>query len=188
MVKPIYVLNDDPLYFTIQYLDHGDPTRRATLQSGWKRFNRLDPATRQTYQLYIRPTFPSVQVIVEHLLPEGTPAGRYRIETFVPGNHATTRKAIFTVADQAGSRGEGAIYLDEKVVLVDMYELSDVWYPLGEFDLDTACFEGIGRVRQYDISQEEPEAEASFGPVRWIPLTSCEGGNRFDAPVGTPLA
>lgn len=186
MLKPIYVLNDDALYFGIQYIDHGDPGRRAALQAGWKKFNRLDPATRQAYQLYVRQSFPSVQVMVEHLLPPGTPSGRYRIETFVPGTHATTRKAIFTVAEQLGSRGEGQIYMDEKVVLVDMLELSDVWYPLGEYLLDPARHADIGRVRQYDMSQEEPPAEVCFGPVRWIPMDSNAAGVRFDAPVGTP--
>jgi murein DD-endopeptidase MepM/ murein hydrolase activator NlpD len=67
-----------------------------------------------------------------------------------------------------------------------MLELLDVWQPLGEFYLDPSQHPHIGRVRQFDLSREEPPREISFGPVRWVPLLVPPGqGLRYDSPVGT---
>jgi len=86
----------------------------------------------------------------------------------------------------------GEVKFDDPVVaVVDMYRLYDVWVPLGEFDLDPGHFPISGRVREYDITREEPPAEITFGPVRYIPLFETEEPSgetltRFDPPVGAP--
>jgi murein DD-endopeptidase MepM/ murein hydrolase activator NlpD len=183
----IFVFNDDPQYFLIHYLDNGDPTRRAALQAQWQTFNRADPARKQTYKIWVRPTNPTLEVMVEHQLPPASPAGRYRVETFVPGKHATTRQAIFSVAHNIHRTLRGDFELDENLAIIDMYELSDVWQPLGEFQLDPSLHPKVGRVCQYDISRENPLAEIAFGPVRWVPLAVLPpNGLRFDSPVGSP--
>jgi len=182
----IYVLNDDPQFFSIQYLDNGDPTKLAALQGLWQPFNRTDPSTGQTYKLYIKPSNGSLEVSMDHVLPPQTPPGRYRAETFVPGKHATTRRAIFSVANDLRYTVEG-VEVTEELAIVDMFDSFDVWLPLGEFFLDPSRHPRIGRVRQYDISSENPATEISFGPVRWVPLTVLSGdGLRYDSPVGTP--
>ena len=185
MAGTIFVFNDDPEYFAVYYLDNGDPDRRSALQAQWKTFSRTDPARRQTYKMWVRPTNPALEVIVEHLLPSSSPPGRYRVETFVPGKHATTRQAIFSVAHNSHRTLHGEVELDESLAIVDMYELNDVWHPLGEFQLDPGQHPKIGRVCQYDISREDPPAEISFGPLRWVPLAVLPpNGLRFDSPVG----
>lgn len=187
MPGTIFVFNDDPQYFAIHYLDNGDPDRQAVLQAQWQTFSRTDPARRQTYKMWVRPTNSALEVIVEHALPSASPPGRYRVETFVPGKHATTRQAIFSVAHNMHRSINGEVELDEKLALVDMYELSDVWHPLGEFQLDPGLHPKIGRVCQYDVSREDPPAEISFGPLRWVPLAVLPpNGLRFDSPVGLP--
>ena len=187
MANAIYIPNDDPQYFSINYLDHGDPTRRAVLYAQWQSFNRLDPSTRQSHKIWVRPSNYQTEVTVDHLMPPASPAGRYRVETFVPGKHASTRKAIFTIATGVRPSEKGDLHLEETLAVVDMSALFDVWTPLGEFYLDPTRHADIGRVRQYDISGEEPPEEVSFGPVRWLPVMGRSGdGQPYDSPVGEP--
>ena len=101
----VYVLNDDPQHFSIKYVDNGDPAKRADLESGWKHFNRTDPGTGQTYKIDVRPTNPIKEVIVDRFFPSGHPPGRYRLDVFVPGKHATSRKAIYSVLHSRPSEG-----------------------------------------------------------------------------------
>ena len=185
MPGPITVLNQDPLNFSVIYYDNGDPAKRAALEAQWLTFDRKDPSTGQTYTIWSRPTSGTMDVTIDHTLPAGTPAGRYRIETFVPGKHATTRKALFTISH--GFRTEnGQVVHEEPLAVIDMYDVYDTWVSLGEFELDPIHYPLSGRVRQYGLSLEMPRAEVSFGPVRWSPLFAQPfGGVRFDSPVGT---
>lgn len=187
MSDAIYTINDDPEYYSIRYFDNGDPARKSFLASQWQFFSRLDPSTRQTYKIFVRSTNPANEVVVDHFLPPSSPAGRYRVETFVPGKHATTRKAIFTIIHNLRPDERGETRLEEMLALVDMEMLIDVWVSLGVFYLAPSLHADIGRVRQYDLSREDPAREISFGPVRWVPVVSnSSNGARFDAPVGTP--
>ncbi|MEW5871754.1 MAG: M23 family metallopeptidase [Chloroflexota bacterium] len=187
MTDVVYVLNDDLQHFAIYYFDYGDPLKRTALQEEWLTFTRVDPLSQQPYNIWARPSNDTMDVAVDHSLPPSTPAGRYRIETFIPGKHATTRKAIFTICHKVHNSYQLEQHLDEILVIVDMHDLYDVWHPLGEFDLDPAQHPLIGRVRQYDLTREDPPTEISFGPVRWVPVTALPGDSpRFDSPVGTP--
>lgn len=193
MAAPIYVFNDDAQYFVIKYNDAGDAAKRAAMEARWKRFDRPDPSTGQTHKILYRPTSLTLEAQVDHLMPAASPAGRYRIETFVPGKHATTRRALFTVAHNFRLENGQPAYNDD-IALVNMYDLYDAWYSLGEYDLDPARDAWSGRVRQFDLSIEEPALEVAFGPVRWVPVQtgggsgggSGAGGTAiFDSPVGT---
>lgn len=187
MAEPIYVVNEDPLFFSVHYHDHGDPVKRSALQTGWQIFERSDPATRQNYKIWVRPSNEVVEVTVDRLLPPGTPAGYYRIETFVPARHANTRKAVFTIVTDADPPAEGRERLTEQLVILDMLDANDVWCSLGEYYLDQGKHPLIGRVRQVDLSREDPPREIAYGPVRWVPLAFAPGdGPTFDSPVGTP--
>lgn len=183
MIKPFVVFNEDQNNFTITYYVN-DQKKQQYLHSLWKSFNSYDPALAQTVKILCRPTNPNMEVTVEHYLPSGAPAGRYRVETFVPSKHSNSRKAIFTVThnikDENGSKNE-----EYTMVVVDLSELHDVWYSLGEYYFDPAVGREIGRVRQYDLSLEDPPLESSYGPVRWIPLFGQGMLHRFDAPVGS---
>lgn len=180
------ITNEEGQDYTITYFDNGDPALAETLKAKWQTYNRYDPATRQSQKVLIRPTADVLELMLDRLMPADLPAGRYRIETFIPGRHATTRKALFIIAHDLRTGDDGEQKLDEKIVLVDMYELYDVWKSLGDYQLDPAKHSEIGRVRQFDITREEPAAEISFGPVRWLPIPAPSGKNaRFDSPVGS---
>lgn len=215
MPEPIYVLPGDQDNFAVRYEDHNDPARKAALESGWKHFNRYDPATDRTYYIWYRPTSHLSEVMVDFKMPTEAPFGLYRVETFIPGRHATTRRGLFTVANNFRV-DEGTLLYDDTVVSIDMYHEFDKWIPMGDFLLGPGQHSLSGRVRQYNLSLEDPAAQVSFGPVRWIPLATMptpeslepsdpvspptpapvpvnpptpsprpEGAPRFDAPVGT---
>jgi murein DD-endopeptidase MepM/ murein hydrolase activator NlpD len=182
----IYVLNEDPVNFVVEYFDNGDPARRSTLQAQWQYFNRFDPGRRQYYKVWLRSTQAALDVSVDHLLPADAPAGRYRVETFVPAKHATTQQAVFLIGTGAHPDDKGEAQLDESLALVDMNALYDTWHPLGEYDLEPSSHPWVGRVRQLSYSREDPPREISFGPVRWVPMLVQDGsGLRYDSPVGT---
>lgn len=183
--EPVYVLNDDIEYFNVNYYDTGDPSKRSELESGWQAYKRIDPSTKRTFDLKIRPSNYKSEVSVDYFLPPGNKPGRFRIETFIPGQHATTRKAIFSILHNEEDE-RGISILKEAIHIVDMMDLKDVWKPLGTFHLDPRTHPDVGRVRQYDITQEDPPTEISFGPVRWIPLFYPEPGHMlYNSPVGT---
>jgi murein DD-endopeptidase MepM/ murein hydrolase activator NlpD len=185
MPDPIYVLTEDTQYFSVTYYDNNNPTLRSSLESQWKKFNRTDPASKKSLKIWCRPTNPTTQVTVDYLLPPQSPAGRYRVETYVPGIHATTRNAIFAIANNFRQVDSQTIH-DNPIAVVDMYDLFDIWHPLGEFDFDPGKDATSGRIRQFDLSREDPATEISFGPMRWVPMTMLSpGGLRFSSPVGT---
>lgn len=189
MADTLYVQNDDPENVVIRYYDNGDPQKRSELETAWQVYERFDPSTRELFKIRFRPTTHVTEVVVETVMPPGGIPGRYRVETFIPGQHATTRRALFTVAYDLLIRESDQAFMDleERMVLVDMHDIYDVWFSLGDYVLDPGKHPLIGRVRQYDISREDPPTEISFGPVRWVPLPEPGSvSGRFDPPVGTP--
>lgn len=176
--------NENAQDYIITYFDNGDPEVSTSLDSRWQTYNRYDPATKKNYKILIRPTANALEMMLDRYMPADMPAGRYRIETLIPGRHATTRKALFMIARGLITKERDQQQLDEKLVFVDMSDLYDVWVSLGEFDLDPKVHAEIGRVRQFDITREDPAEEISFGPVRWLAVPPGSGV-RFDSPVGT---
>ncbi len=187
MAEPIYLITDDPQFFTIGYFDDGNPARRAKLEARWRHFRRRDPATGHKYQVWFRRTSRRPEVYVAYWMPPDSPAGRYRVETFIPGRFATTRRAYFTVANNfRQDPANGQTVHDDTFTLVDMLHRYDVWVPLGEYDLEPGMHPESGRVHQVTQSPEDPPALVSFGPVRWVPVPPRQAGApRFGPPVGT---
>ncbi|PWH16187.1 MAG: hypothetical protein DDG59_09930 [Anaerolineae bacterium] len=184
MTKPLYVLNHEDENYVIQY-HVTDGAKLEFLKSQWKRFKCYDPALSQTYEVLCRPTNPNLEVTVDRYLPPGAPAGPYRVEIFVPAKFSTSKRVIFTITYKVNYNDSG-VQEEYNYAMVDMSELSDVWHPLGEFYLDPSLGREIGKVRQYDLSIEDPPALAAYGPVRWVPLFSPPSKvSRFDAPVGS---
>lgn len=184
MTQPLYVLNHEDQNFLIQYHVE-DAAKKEYLKSQWKTFKCYDPALAQTYEILCRPTNPNLEVTVDRYLPAGAASGPYRIEVFVPAKHSNSKRVIYTITHRVNYVDSSA-QEEYSYVMVDMSQLSDVWHPLGEFHLDPSAGREIGKVRQYDLSIEDPPAEASYGPVRWVPLFSLPGKKtRFDAPVGS---
>jgi murein DD-endopeptidase MepM/ murein hydrolase activator NlpD len=182
-----YVLNEDSLNFLVEYFDNGDPAKRKTLQDQWQYFTRYDPGRQQNYKMWLRLSSDAIEVAVDHVLPAEAPAGRYRIETFVPGKHATSQRAAFLIGTGVHPNERGGTDLDDRIAIVDMDELCDVWYSLGEFDLQPSLNPLVGRVRQFAFTREDPQRQVSFGPVRWVPVeASNDTDPRFDSPVGMP--
>jgi murein DD-endopeptidase MepM/ murein hydrolase activator NlpD len=171
MPDPIYILPGDKNNFRVKYEDQNDPGKKAALENAWKHFNRYDPATGETYYLWYRQTSPKSEVMVDYSLPPTAPFGLYRIEVFVPGRHATTRLAIFTIANNFRSE-DGKLVYDDTVASIDMYHIFDAWVSLGEYLVNSSAHPLSGRVRQHIISLEDPPASVSFGPLRWVPLAT----------------
>ena len=171
MPDPIYVLPGDKNYFRVLYEDQNNAARRASLENSWKHFNRVDPSTGRRYYIWYRPSSRKSEVMVDYSLPPTTTFGLYRIETFVPGRYATTRRAIFTVANNF-REVDGKLMYDDTVTSIDMYHEFDTWVSLGEFLLKPSTNPLSGRVRQFILSLEDPSASISFGPVRWVPLAT----------------
>jgi len=65
MPGPIYILTDDTEHFSVNYHDYGDPSRRTQLEAGWQTFTRRDPATNQTFKIWVRNTNPHMEVSAE---------------------------------------------------------------------------------------------------------------------------
>lgn len=196
MPDTYYVMNEDPQFFVVSYEDNGDLAKRAALAAQWKKFDRQEPSTGNTYRIWYRPTSPNLQVTVDYVLSPQAPSGRYRIETYIPGRHATAKKALYTVASNFRVVS-GQVTHDEPVVVINQLDIYDKWQPLGEYFLEPGVYSTSGRVRQFDLSPDNPVSEVSCGPVRWVPLfmttptPPAAGGEmpstglRFDAPIGT---
>jgi murein DD-endopeptidase MepM/ murein hydrolase activator NlpD len=186
MPSTVYVGTKIRRFFSIIYESNVDPARKIALEALWKRFNRFDPSTGRTYSILYRPTNRKLEMHVDYRMPPESPPGRYRVEVFIPGRHATTRRAIFSIAHNFRIENNVEVH-DDKVSVVDMYHLYDVWFPLAELDFDPGANPQSGRVRQYELSLEDPPAEITFGPIRWVPLFTTDGDDmpRFDAPIGT---
>lgn len=101
--------------------------------------------------------------------------GRYVIETFVPGEHATTRGATYFITYHVN--GERC----QDQVVVDQQRYSDVWIPLGIYDLDPA-FADSGVINLIDMTRDPNPREIAFSAIRWRPAPVGAG---FDSPVGS---
>ncbi|MBN2145858.1 MAG: peptidoglycan DD-metalloendopeptidase family protein [Anaerolineales bacterium] len=109
-------------------------------------------------------------------LPAITKPGRYVIETFVPGQHATTKSAqYFVVFYENGQRKETR-------VLLNQLNYSDSWVSLGTYEIN-AKNNDDGRVNLVDVTDDTTTKEIAFTTIRWRPLS--EGGVGYDAPIGT---
>lgn len=86
-------------------------------------------------------------------LPE---PGSYLVSAFVPGRDATTRNAQYTIVHAGG----------ESIARVNQHAVSEVWMPLGSFELD-----GQGIVRLTDRTGEADSArfKVNFDAIRWQP-------------------
>jgi hypothetical protein len=126
MTELIVIQPGDSQFFSVKYEDGGDPAKKTVLESAWKHFNRLDPATGKTYYIWYRNTDQRGNVLVDYKMPITSPLGLYRVETFVPGKNATTHKAVFTVANNVRQEGGEPKY-DDTLAVIDMGAVSDIW-------------------------------------------------------------
>ena len=124
----------------------------------------------------VRPTS-NIQTLYAQYLPALPKAGRYIIEVFIPGTHATSRAAMYFVVYYSNGQHK------ETQVTINQLLYSDVWVSLGSYDLDPANADS-GRVNLVDVTTDEKVRELAFTAIRWRPVTS--GGPGFDAPIGTP--
>ena len=198
MTKPFYVKPGDARYFTVKYQDNGNPSLKAQLEGAWKHFNREDLNTGKTWYIWYRPANNKTQVTADYIMPSEAPLGLYRVETFVPGKNATTRKAFFTVANNFRIEN-GQPRFDDQMISIDMFDRFDEWVSLGEYLLDPGGHMLSGRVRAYDLTMEPSGTMITFGPVRWVPLFTTEGEgeddtvpqprpaeSKLDFPIGIP--
>jgi murein DD-endopeptidase MepM/ murein hydrolase activator NlpD len=197
MASTFYVKPGASHSFLVKYQDHENPSLRAQLEGLWKHFNRNDLSTGTTWYIWYRPANNKTQVTVDYLMPKEAPLGLYRVETFVPGKNATTRKAFFTVAHNFRIENSQPRF-DDQMVSIDMFDRFDEWVSLGEYLLDPGGHMLSGRVRAYDLTMEPSGTMITFGPVRWVPLFTTEGPgeeevkpeprsleSKLDFPVGT---
>lgn len=133
------------------------------------RFNRYDPETGKSYLIWYLPRqTESLDVI--WTMPAELPGGWYRVETFVPGTHATSREVLYYMMSSESS--------DPVIALIDQSTYSDMWVPLF-----TQVLEPGVEIKQSLQTNETAEREIAIGPLRLLPLDTSIP--RFDAPVGT---
>ena len=175
MADPIYVPSGDSKLFKVEYPQGISEAARAALEAGWSRFNRLDPNTGKTWYIWYRSSNYKQQVTVNFSMPASAPLGLYRVEVFVPGKNATSIKAMYSVANKFRTEN-GQLVWEDTLASVDMSHVYDQWVSLGEYVLEPGNQPLSGRVRQFDLTQENPPTRITFGPVRWVPLFIQGGG------------
>ncbi len=106
-------------------------------------------------------------------------AGRYEIAVWVPGTHATTRRARYHIRGVAGHDSTVIVELDQN-------RYYDRFVPLGIFDLD-ASRPDAGAVNLTNLTGETGR-EVAFSPLRWKLIGDTPDAplaDGYDAPVGT---
>jgi murein DD-endopeptidase MepM/ murein hydrolase activator NlpD len=143
---------------------------------GWKMYEipANPPANPVKQQIWYRKARNDRHVTVTYKMP--TPlafiSGKYRIEVFIPDEHASVTRAGFSVTDRLDAANKPV----ETPVTVNMAKVSNVWVPLGEYELELEKGPLIGQVRQFDDTDEAlktaagKDHEIAFGPVRWVPV------------------
>lgn len=113
-------------------------------------------------------------------MPDITTSGKYNVSAWIPGLHATTRRARYYV--------HGVVGENQPVpVDVNQQRFSDVWVSLGIFELD-ANNPSSGQVNLTNFTGEEGR-EVGFAGIRWHKVVEGTPGvllaDGFDAPIGT---
>ncbi|HSM57294.1 MAG TPA: peptidoglycan DD-metalloendopeptidase family protein [Candidatus Sulfomarinibacteraceae bacterium] len=114
--------------------------------------------------------------------PDILESGYYDISVWVPGQHATTRKAQYHVHGVVGAK-------EPIVIAVNQMRFSDSWVSLGTFELD-ADNPMSGQVNLTNHTDEDGRRIA-FAAIRWRKVSKpvrdeIRLADGFDAPVGTP--
>lgn len=114
-------------------------------------------------------------------LPDIEVSGHYDVSVWVPGQHATTRRAQYHIHGVVGEK-------DPIIVEVNQMRFSDKWVSLGVYELD-ANNPMSGQVNLTNHTSEEGRRIA-FAGVRWRKVQppapeEARLADGFDAPVGT---
>ena len=142
-----------------------------TPEAGWA----LQFADVQGNMVRVRKTS-KTQTMYATYKPALPQAGRYIVETFIPGTNATTKSAqYFVVYYDKGTRKENRVILNQ-------LNYSNQWVSLGTFDLDPKNADA-GRVNLVDITNDDTPREITFTAIRWRTGVGLKHG--FDAPIGT---
>jgi murein DD-endopeptidase MepM/ murein hydrolase activator NlpD len=159
--------------YTITYTD---PEDKANLETGWLAYDMTQntPDKYQPWRIWYRQVSAQRQIEVTYHMPSNNYfiPGRYRIDCFVPDQHATVRDASFAVTRAIDGQGHAV----EETINLDFWPVNNEWVPLGEFNFDIGRSPEIGKVRQFDDSSKNltigniKKREVSFGPIRWVPL------------------
>jgi hypothetical protein len=145
--------------------------------SGWtQKFTDVEG-----HAVHVRNTTKNQAVAVSYY-PGIPKAGRFTVEVFIPGTHATTRGANYFVVHHANGQRQ------EAHIVVNQYSYSDTWVPLGTYDMDPLMDE-TGRVNLVDVTNDATVKEIAFSAIRWRSVEAGPapqpGGPGYDAPVGT---
>lgn len=113
-------------------------------------------------------------------MPDITVSGKYNISVWVPGIHATSRRARYHIHGVVGENQPISVDVNQQ-------RFSDVWVSLGIFDLD-ANNPSSGQINLTNFTGEEGR-EVGFAAVRWQKVVEHTPdvflADGFDAPVGT---
>ena len=139
-------------------------------KAGWGEFTDANG-----YRAYYRKTV-NAQTLYAQYFPDLKKAGRYLIEVFIPGQHATTRGAQYFVVHHEAKQPK------EAHLTINQLETSNQWVSLGSYDLDPKL-ENSGRVNLVDQTSDTDARTIVFSAIRWTPVPA--GGPGFDAPIGT---
>ncbi len=127
-------------------------------------------------------THPTRSTLWAQWTPGIKESGKYEISVYVPGTHATTRRARYHI--------RGVVGQDTTVVVeIDQNRYYDRYVPLGVFDLDGSRPDS-GAVNITNLTGESGR-EIAFSPICWMRVSGDVGQPRladgYDAPVGTAL-
>lgn len=115
-------------------------------------------------------------------VPGITRSGRYEISVFVPGTHATTRRARYHVRGLSGPKSTVVVELNQN-------RYYDRFVSLGVFELDGTAPDA-GAINLNNLTGESGY-EIAFSPVKWRLLGDDEPSfglaDGYDAPVGTAV-
>ena len=170
----------DPFADGVEVIPPGD---RRYMDGVYGRFSTIRFNAMRTPQGPVKyaETHPTRSTLWAQWMPGISRSGRYEIAVFVPGTHATTRRARYHI--------RGIVGQDSTVVVeLDQSRYFDRFVPLGIFELDGERPD-TGAVNLTNLTGEAG-LEIAFSPIRWRLMEDAppavEVADGYDAPVGTP--
>lgn len=171
--------SDDPFADGVEIIPPGD---RRYMDGIYGRFSTVRFSVMQSAYGAIKyaPVHPTRSTLWGQWVPGIKTSGRYEIAVFVPGTHATTRRARYHIRGIAGHDSTVVVELDQN-------QFYDRFVPLGVFELD-GTRPDTGAVNLTNLTGETGR-EVAFSPIRWQLIEDQPPGESladgYDAPVGT---
>ena len=97
--------------------------------------------------------------------------GWYKIDTYIPAQHATTGRARYKIHGVKGQTTNPG----EVIMTVPQMQYNDEWATLGTYEIDASAKEA--GVIYLDDWTFEPNLEIAFNAIRWTPILGTAASN-----------